>query len=309
MTKYAIQRFISMVLVIFIIATATFFLMRVIPGGPFSREKKVPPQVLKNLERRYNLDWPLWKQYADYMWNLARGDLGPSFRYQGRTVNSIIKDGFPVSATLGFMAVCLALLIGIPAGIISALNQNKWQDNLAMLGSIIGVSIPSFVLAVIMIYVFGLKLGWLPTAMWGRPSQAIMPAIALALGPTAVIARLMRSTMLEVIQQDYIKTARAKGLPQRLVIYRHALKNALIPVVTFLGPYIAAVFTGSFVIERMFAIPGLGRYYVNSIYNRDYTVALGVTIFYSALLVFMNFVVDITYAWLDPRIQLTEGGD
>ncbi|MCL6451925.1 MAG: ABC transporter permease [Acetobacteraceae bacterium] len=306
MTRFILQRFFSMVIALWVIVTVTFLLMHAIPGGPFTFEKKLPEAILRNIEARYHLDWPLWKQYADYMWNLLKWDLGPSFKYEARTVNDIINSGFPISATLGALSVSLALVIGLPAGIISALNQNKWQDNAAMFAAIVGVSVPNFILASLLMYVFALKLGWLPPARWGSPQQVIMPVIALSGFSTAFIARLMRSSMLEVVQQDYIRTARAKGLPQLMVIYRHAVKNAIIPVVTYLGPLIAGVFTGSFIIEHIFAIPGLGKHYVTSIYNRDYTVILGVTIFYSILLVLMNFLVDVAYVFIDPRISYVE---
>ncbi|HPB33905.1 MAG TPA: ABC transporter permease, partial [Caldisericia bacterium] len=278
------------------------------PGGPFTKEKKLPDAVLKNLEKKYNLDAPLWKQYTDYMLDLLKGDLGPSFRYDALTVNDIIKKGFPVSALLGFISILLAIIIGIPAGVISSLKQNSWRDNIVMFFSILGISIPNFILATLLMYIFGLKLGILPIAGWGNFSNLILPSITLAAYPTAFIARMTRSSMLEVLSQDYIKTARSKGLSEYVVIFKHGLKNAILPVVTYLGPLIAAVFTGSFVVERLFFIPGLGRYYVTSIYDRDYTVILGTTIFYAAFLVFANFIVDIVYAFLDPRITYTSKG-
>jgi len=306
MSKYVIRRLLSMFLVVLIVASATFFLMRFLPSGPFSREKALPAAVIKNLEERYHMNDPLWKQYVDYIGNLLRGDLGPSFKYRDRTVNSIIKDGFPVSATLGAVAVLLAVVIGIPLGIWGALRQNGWQDNLVMFVALLGVSVPNFIMAVLLMFIFALGLHVVPAAGWGSFRQTILPALTLAGYPTAFIARLVRSSMLEVLRQEYITTARAKGLSEHLVIFRHALRNILIPVVTVLGPLIAAVFTGSFVVEKIFAIPGLGRYYVTSINDRDYTTILGVTIFYSALLVSMNFLVDLTYAWLDPRIRYVE---
>jgi oligopeptide transport system permease protein len=294
-----------MIIVLFIVATLTFFLAKAIPGGPFTKEKKLPDAVLKNLEKKYNLDAPLWKQYTDYMLDLLKGDLGPSFRYDALTVNDIIKKGFPVSALLGFISILLAIIIGIPAGVISSLKQNSWRDNIVIFFSILGISIPNFILATLLMYIFGLKLGILPIAGWGNFSNLILPSITLAAYPTAFIARMTRSSMLEVLSQDYIKTARSKGLSEYVVIFKHGLKNAILPVVTYLGPLIAAVFTGSFVVERLFFIPGLGRYYVTSIYDRDYTVILGTTIFYAAFLVFANFIVDIVYAFLDPRITYT----
>ncbi|MDR3565460.1 MAG: ABC transporter permease [Negativicutes bacterium] len=307
MLQYILNRFLAMVIVLLIITTATFVLMHAVPGGPFTAEKNLPESVLQNINERYHLNDPLWKQYTDYIANVARGDLGPSFKYESRTVNDIIAESFPVSAELGTIAVLIAIILGIPAGIVAALRQNRWPDYLAMFGATIGISVPNFILATLFIYVFALKLQLFPVAMWDGPEYAVLPALALAAFPTAFIARLMRSSMLEIMGQDYIRTARAKGLPGYVVIYRHALKNAALPVVTYLGPLIAAIFTGSFVIETIFAIPGLGRHFVTSIYNRDYTVILGVTVFYSTMLVFLNFLVDIAYAWLDPRIKLDGG--
>lgn len=304
MLKYTIERFISIILVIFIIISATFLLMHAIPGGPFTGEKNLPEAVMKNIIERYKLNDPLWKQYVDYLGNIVRGDFGPSFKYEDRSVNDIIADGFPVSASLGLLSAVLALSVGIPAGIIAALRHNKWTDYIVMFGATIGISVPNFITATLLIYVLALKFELLPAAMWGGIEYAIMPAVALAALPTAVIARLTRSSMLEVMGQDYIRTAKAKGLDMVTIIWRHALKNALMPVVTYLGPMIAFILTGSFVIESIFAIPGLGRYFVMSIYNRDYTVILGVTIFDSIILVLLNFLVDIAYVFLDPRIKL-----
>ena len=305
MFKQVVGRFLSMLLVLWVIVTATFVLMHAIPGGPFTAEKALPEAVLKNIEARYHLNDPLPKQYMDYLGNLLQGDLGPSFKYESRTVNEIIAESFPVSAELGLVAVSISVLIGIPAGMAGALYHNRWPDHLVMLLATFGISVPSFILATVLIYIFALWLNLLPAAMWGSPEFVVLPALALAGMPTAFIARLTRSSMLEVLTQDYIRTARSKGLPQLTILCRHALKNALLPVVTYLGPMIAAIFTGSFVIESIFAIPGLGRHFVTSIYNRDYTVILGITIFYSAILVFMNFLVDLTYVWLDPRINIS----
>ncbi len=295
-----------MALTLWVIITVTFAIMHAIPGGPFTREKALPPAILANVEERYHLSDPIWKQYADYFKNLFRGDLGPSYTQQGRTVNDIIREGFPVTATLGLLAVVLALFVGVPAGIVSALRQYKWQDYLAMVFATIGVSVPSFIMAALLMYILAFHLRWLPPAMWGTPQQAIMPAIALAGFPAAFFARLVRSSMLDVMGQDYIRTARSKGLSERVVIYRHAIKNALIPAVTYFGPLLAGILTGSFVVETIFAIPGIGRSLVQGIYNRDYTVILGMTVFYSAFLVVMNLAVDLVYVLLDPRIKLAD---
>jgi len=306
MLRFILNRIVVSFITIFIIVTITFGLMHAIPGGPFTREKVLPPEVMKNIEERYHLNDPLWKQYTDYLVNLAHGDMGPSFKYPAMSVNEMISTSFPVSAQLGLISLAIMLIVGIPAGIIAALRQNKWQDHLAMFLSTLGIAIPNFVLATLLIYIVGVKLGWLPTSRWVSWKSVIMPSIALASYSTAYIARLTRSSVLEVIQQDYIRTARSKGLSERVVIYKHALKNALLPVVTYLGPLIATVLTGSFVVEKIFAIPGLGQHFVMSIGNRDYTMILGTTIFYATFLVFMNLVVDILYCYVDPRTRITK---
>jgi oligopeptide transport system permease protein len=303
MGGFIFRRVLSMLVVIWVVSTMTFFLMKTIPGGPFTAEKQLPPEILRNLEVRYRLNDPLWKQYVDYLHNLLRFDLGPSFKYEDLTVNDIIRQGFPVSAELGVLALLFALAVGVPTGLISALRQYSFSDYFSMLWALLGVSIPSFLLATLFIYFFGLRLHVLPAGGWGTPAHLLLPAVALGMYPTGFIARLTRSSMLEVIRQDYVRTARAKGLAEITVTYRHALKNAVIPVVTYLGPITAAVLTGSFVIERIFAIPGLGRYFVTSIYNRDYTVIMGTTVFYSVFLVAMNLVVDVAYGFIDPRIR------
>lgn len=302
--KYTLNRLASLVIVLLVIITVTFILMHSVPGGPFTDERNLPEAVMRNIAERYHLNDPLWKQYIDYLKNILTGDFGPSFKYEDRSVNAIIAEGFPVSAILGTVSVALALIVGIPAGIIAALKQHKWEDYSVMFGATLGVSVPNFVIASLLVYVFALQLDIFPAALWEGPESLVLPAISLAAMPTAIIARLTRSSMLEVLSQDYIKTARAKGLSDFTIIWRHALKNSLMPVITYLGPLVAGVFTGSFVIESIFAIPGLGKYFVTSIYNRDYTVILGVTIFYSGILVFLNFLVDMTYQFLDPRIKL-----
>lgn len=304
MFRYTLNRIVSSLLVLLAIISITFLLMHAIPGGPFTNEKNIPAAVLKNIEEHYHINDPLWKQYTDYLSSLARFDLGPSFKYAGRSVNDIIRESFPVSCQLGLLSICLALLLGIPAGAVAALRQNKWQDYATMLLATIGVSVPSFVVATVLVYLLAIRLSLLPAAMWGGIEYMIMPSVALAAHPMAFIARLTRSSMLEVLAQDYIKTARAKGLPQSVILYRHALKNALIPVVTYAGPMSASILTGSFIIETIFAIPGLGRHFVTSIYNRDYTVILGVTVFYSVLVIGLNLIVDLVYPLLDPRIKL-----
>lgn len=304
MFAYIIKRIINAIAVLWVVITITFFLMHAIPGGPFTAEKSLPPVVLHSIEERYKLNDPLYKQYGDYLINLVQGDLGPSFKYPGRSVNDIIKDGFPVSFELGIEAILIAIIIGVPAGILAAVKRDKWQDRMVNFCTTLGVAVPSFVVAALLIYVLSTKLHLLPAAMWNGWKYQIMPAFALAGMPMSYIARLTRSSMLDVLGQDYIKTARAKGLSWLSVLFKHALPNSLIPVVTYIGPMAAGILTGSFVIESIFAIPGLGQYFVTSIYNRDYTVILGVTIFYSVIVIALNTLVDLIYPILDPRIKL-----
>ncbi|BDA09804.1 oligopeptide transport system permease protein OppB [Megamonas funiformis] len=303
---YIIKRIFNAFIVLWIVITITFFLMHAIPGGPFTAEKSLPPYVLHSIEERYKLNDPLYKQYGDYLCNLLQGDLGPSFKYPGRSVNDIIKDGFPVSFKLGIEAILIAIIIGIPAGILAGVKKDKWQDRAVNFFTTLGVAVPSFVVAALLIYVLSTKLHLLPAAMWNGWRYEIMPALALSGMPMSFIARLTRSSMLDILSQDYIKTARAKGLSWSKVLIKHALPNSLIPVVTYLGPMTASILTGSFVIETIFAIPGLGQYFVTSIYNRDYTVILGVTIFYSVIVIVLNMVVDLLYPLLDPRIKIGE---
>lgn len=304
--EYIIKRIFNAFIVLWIVITITFFLMHAIPGGPFTAEKSLPPYVLHSIEERYKLNDPLYKQYGDYLCNLVQGDLGPSFKYPGRSVNDIIKDGFPVSFKLGIEAILIAIIIGIPAGILAGVKKDKWQDRAVNFFTTLGVAVPSFVVAALLIYVLSTKLHLLPAAMWNGWRYEIMPALALSGMPMSFIARLTRSSMLDILSQDYIKTARAKGLSWSKVLIKHALPNSLIPVVTYLGPMTASILTGSFVIETIFAIPGLGQYFVTSIYNRDYTVILGVTIFYSVIVIVLNMVVDLLYPLLDPRIKIGE---
>lgn len=305
MIRYLSRRLFSMAIALWLVITITFAIMHTIPGGPFASEKKLPDGIIRNLEERYHLNDSLWEQYVNYLGHLLQGDLGPSFKYEYQTVNSIIKTTFPVSATLGSLAICFSLIVGLPVGIMAALWQNRWPDYLSMVLTSLCFSVPSFILSGLLMYVFAYRLGWLPAAMWGTWQQAVLPVIALSALPTAFIAKLIRSSMLEVLQQDYLRTARAKGLSEPMIILRHAFKNAIFPVLTYLGPMTAAILTGSFVVESVFAVPGLGRWFVQSVISRDYTVILGVTVFYSALLMLMNLLVDIVYTLIDPRIKIT----
>ena len=309
MLNYLGKRLLNSIIVLWIVMTVTFLLMHAIPGGPFTAEKNLPPAVQANIEARYKLNDPLTTQYMDYVENILHGDLGPSFKYVGRSVNDIIGESFPVSFELGMEAILISLLLGIPAGVLAAYRRNNWQDRTVNLLTTIGIAVPGFVLAALMVEIFAMKLGLLPAAMWIDWKSRILPAFALAAMPMAFITRLTRSSMLEVLGQDYIKTAKAKGLGTTYILFKHALPNALIPVVTYIGPMVASILTGSFVIETIFAIPGLGSYFVTSIYNRDYTVILGVTIFYSAIIILMNMLVDIIYPMLDPRINIGEKED
>lgn len=304
MLNYICKRLVASILTLFIVITATFFLIRSLPGGPFQGEKNYSPEVLQSMEAKYGLDKPMSQQYLNYMGNLLKGDLGPSLKYQGRTVNDIVGYSFPASAKLGAVTIIVSVLVGTWMGIVSALNQGKWQDKLCMVGSTLGVTVPSFVLATFLIYVFSLKLKLLPTIGFSEPIHYIMPVIALGGYSIAYIARLSRSSLLDVIRQDYIRTAKAKGLSSRVITYKHALKNSLIPIITFLGPLAAAIITGSFVVEQIFGIPGLGREFVTTINNRDYTAIMGITVFYSSLVIIFNFIVDILYSLIDPRIKL-----
>jgi oligopeptide transport system permease protein OppB len=306
MGGYVVRRVVSMFITLFFVITLTFVMMHSIPGNPFTGEKKLPPAIEKALLEKYNLDKPLSQQYVDYVSGVAKGDFGPSMKYNGRTVNDMIGDGFPISAELGGLAILLIVIVGIPLGVIAALKQGTWIDRTMIFFAIVGVTIPSFVLATLLIYVFGTRLKVLPTSRWVSWKSRIMPTIALGVSSIAYVARLTRSSMLEVINQDYIRTARAKGLTETVVVFKHALKNALIPVVTYLGPLTAGILTGSFIIEKIFAVPGMGRMFVESISNRDYTVIMGVTIFYSLILVVFIFIVDLVYGLIDPRIKINK---
>jgi oligopeptide transport system permease protein len=304
MLGYVLRRVAGFVPVLFVIVSVSFFLMRLAPGGPFDQERALPEQVRANIEARYHLDEPLWRQYLRYMAEVLRGDLGPSFRYPDRSVNELLALGFPVSLTLGLCALAVALTLGGVSGVLAALGRNRVMDYLTMSLSLWGVSIPNFVLGPILMLVFALGLGWLPVAGWDTWRHLILPSVTLGAFYAAYIARLTRAGMLEVIGQDFIRTARAKGLRESVVVLRHALPGAVLPVVTYLGPASAAVLTGSVVVETIFSIPGIGRYFVSSALNRDYTMVLGTVVFYSVLLVGFNLIVDVLYAYLDPRVQV-----
>lgn len=304
MVKYIVKRVILAALTVFLVSTITFFLMNLVPGGPFIAEKSISAQAQAALNEKFGLDKPLIVQYKNYMLSALKGDFGLSLKQRGRTVTEIITSRFPVSARLGGISVLVSMLVGIPLGSIAALNRGKWIDNLIIVIATCGIAVPSFVLCTVGMYLFGVMLGWLPTFGLSSPLHYILPIFALSFYPTAYIARLMRSSMLDVIGQDYMRTARAKGLSQTKTLFKHALRNAILPVVTYLGPLLAYTLTGSFIVEKIFVIPGLGNQFVSSIMNRDYTVIMGTTIFLAALLITMNMLVDIAYKFIDPRIQL-----
>ncbi len=306
MFQYILRRTGGAIIVIWAVITITFLLLRAIPGGPFTEEKKLPPEVLVQVEARYHLQDPLWKQYTDYLANIASFDLGPSYQYAGRSVNDIIAEAFPVSAQLGLGALIVSLVVGIMAGVISALRPNSWVDYGVTVLSTLGISVPSFITGALLAFVFGYYLHLLPAALWRGPTYMILPIITLASQPTGFLARLTRAGMIEALQSDYIKTAKAKGVPMPIILFKHALGNAILPVVTYVGPLTAALLTGSFIVESIFALPGLGGYFVNSIYNRDYTLTLGITVFYSILVVLFNLMVDIAYPLIDPRVMIGE---
>ncbi|MES2490867.1 MAG: oligopeptide ABC transporter permease OppB [Pseudomonadota bacterium] len=305
MIRYAFIRLLSAIPALLILITLTFFMMRAAPGGPFDRERDVSPEVRAKLEQAYHLDESLWKQYGRYLTALSQGDLGPSFKYGDRSVNELIAAGFPVSLKIGGLAMLLALLLGGAFGIIAALRQNGVVDYSVMTLAMVGISIPNYVFAPLAILLFAVTLGWLPAGGWndGAFSNLVLPVLALAAPQVAYIARLMRGSMIEVLHAPYIRTARAKGLSERVVILRHALRPALLPVLSYLGPASAGIITGSVVIEQIFGIPGIGRYFVTAALNRDYTVVMGVVIFYGVLVILFNFLVDLLYGVLDPRAR------
>lgn len=306
MSNYLVKRVLMMIVTLWIIVTLTFSLMHVIPGNPFASESdQLPEQILNNLRAKYNLDQPLPVQYVLYLKNLLLLDLGPSIKSDSRGVNDMISDGFGASAWLGAQAIAIALVFGITFGIVAALNRNKWLDYVAMALAVLGVAIPSFIMAPLLINFFAIKVSIFPVATWGTWMHTVLPSLALAFGPVAIITRYMRASMIEVMNQNYIRTAEAKGIPMFLVVLRHGIRNAILPVVTFLGPLIASLITGTFVVEKIFAIPGIGKYFVDGIFNRDYPVILGTTIFYSAILIVTIFLIDIAYTLIDPRIKLT----
>ena len=297
-----IKRVLMAIPVLLAVSTMTFFLIKLAPGGPFDAEKAVSPQVLKNLNAVYNLDASQWEQYTDYMTGVVQGDFGPSFKYPGRSVTEMISSGLPITFELAMYAILIALVIGILSGVLAALKRNTMLDFIPMAIAMIGICVPTFLMGPLLVLIFGIQLELLPVAGWGQLSgDKILPSITLGFAYAAYIARLSRGGMLEVLNQDFIRTARAKGLTERMVVIKHAMQGGLIPVVSFLGPAIAGLLAGSFVVETIFQIPGLGRFYVEAALNRDYTMILGTTIFFSAMIVFFNLLSDLASLWLNPR--------
>ncbi len=303
MIHYALRRLLTSVPTLLVLISLTFFMMRAAPGGPFDRERTLSPEIERAMQAAYHLDEPLWQQFARSLGGLLRGDLGPSFQYPGFSVSELIAQGAPVSLLLGVLALMLAVPFGAGLGITAALRHNRLADYSVMTVAMTGLALPSFVLAPLLILAFAVNLGWLPAGGWGRASALVLPVVALALPQVAAIARLMRGAMIEALNQNFIRAARAKGLPERLVVLRHALPSALMPLLSYLGPAAAGVMTGSVVVEQIFGIPGIGRYFVQAALNRDYPLVLGVVIFYGALIVLFNFLVDLLYGALDPRVK------
>jgi oligopeptide transport system permease protein len=303
MFSYVLKRFLVAILVLWIIATFTFLLVRVVPGGPFDAEKNLPPQIIANIKAKYHLDKPVHEQYLLYMERLAHGDLGVSYKYVNRTVNDILLDAFPVSLQLGVFGLLLAVAIGVPLGTVAAVNRGRWPDSIAMFLTTVGVSLPGFVVGALLILVFGLYLKILPVALWESARHMILPSLTLALGPAAYISRLTRASVLEVLEKDWVRTARSKGLSNSATIVKHVLRNALVPVATVLGPLTAILITGSFVVEYIYAVPGMGRFFITAVSNRDYDLIIGTTLIFAVLLIVANAVVDIVYHMLDPRMQ------
>jgi len=301
MLGFVIRRLLDAIPTLLVLVAVAFFMIRLAPGGPFDAEKRLPPQVEQNLRAAYHLDEPLPMQFGRYLGNLLRGDFGPSFQYRDRTVTELIAAGFPVSFRLGGLALLLALIVGVGLGTAAALRQNGPADHAAMAVAMAGISIPGFVVAPLLVLLFAITLGWLPAGGLGGAANLVMPVATLALPQVAYIARLTRGSLIEVMRSNFIRTARAQGLPLRTILLRHALKPALVPVVSYLGPAAAGLITGSVVVEQIFGLPGLGRYFVAGALNRDYTLVMGIVIFYGVLIILCNLVVDLLYGWLDPR--------
>ena len=303
MVKFIFRRALTLIPVLWVIVTLVFFMMRLAPGGPFDEERPLPPEAIARMREHYNLDASLWRQYLEYMGELLRGNLGPSLKKRDYTVNELVALKLPVSVELGLYALIYAVVLGLTAGVLASSRPNSWRDHLPMSFAMIGICVPNIVLGPLLVLVFAIWLGWLPASGWGEPASRVLPVVTLGTAYTAYIARLARGGMLEVMSQDFIRTARAKGLGEAAVVVRHALRGGIQPVATFLGPAAAGLLTGSFVVENVFDIPGLGTEFVSSAQNRDYTMVLGTVLVYASLILLFNLAVDVVQAWLDPRVR------
>lgn len=304
MFVFIVKRILQSIPVLLLVTAVTFFMIHAAPGGPFSQERVLPPEVIKHLNERYHLDEPIWQQFLGYVGHLLQGDFGPSFKYPTHTVNDLIAAGFPATFELAIYATLFALIVGLTAGIIASLKPNSIQDYIPMSSAMLGICLPSFVLGPLLLLIFGIWLQWLPVAGWGQiPGDKILPSVTLGAAYAAYIARISRGGMLEILSQDYIRTARAKGLSTSRIIFVHALRGGITPVISFLGPAIAGLLAGSFVVETIFQIPGLGRFYVQAAFNRDYTMIMGCTIFFAFLIIVFNLLADVLLVWLNPKLR------
>jgi oligopeptide transport system permease protein len=304
MIRFLSKRLLHGLAVLWVVVTLTFVLLRILPGGPFDSERRLPPEIMANIQAKYHLDEPWLKQYARYLAGVAQGDLGPSYKYIDRTVSDIIKDTLPTSTLLGVLALAFAVILSFPLAVAAAAYHNRWIDRGCVFLATLGISLPHFLLGAMLIWVFSLKLGWFQAARWGSPDSAVLPTITLGAMPCAYFTYLLRSSLLETLGEDFIRTARAKGLKEPFVLFKHAVRNSLIPVLTLLGPIFATLVAGSFVVEYVFAIPGMGRFFISAVSDRDYPLITGVTLVYTAILVCANLLVDMCYSLVDPRIRV-----
>jgi oligopeptide transport system permease protein len=304
MIRFVLRRFLWAIPVLWVVATLTFLLMQMVPGGPFDKDKPLPPEIKANVEAKYHLDKPVWQQYLLYLRSLSGGDLGPSYKYLGRDVTDIIRDALPVSLQLGMFALGVAILAGFLLGILAVIKPYSWIDRSSMFMATAGISVPNFVIGALLILFLSHLYKFFPPALWEGWRYAVLPALTLGLGPAAFIARLLRSSILETLHQDFVRTARAKGMSEAVILVKHVLKNSVTPVVTFLGPLTATLVTGSFVVEYIFAIPGMGKFFITAVTNRDYPLIMGVTLVYAIIILLANLLVDLAYAYLDPRVRV-----
>lgn len=303
MVRFLIRRLLHALVVLWVVASLTFLLLHITPGGPFDRERRLPPEVLANVAAKYHLDEPWWNQYTRYLTAIVQGDLGPSYKYLDRNVTDIVADTLPVSASLGLFALGFSLAFSFPVGLIAAYYHNSWTDRFCLFIATLGISVPTFILGALLIWLFSLQLGWFQAGRWGDISSVVLPTATLGAAPAAYLSYLLRSAILDTLGEDFVRTARAKGLKETTVLFKHALSNSLIPVLTVLGPLTAGLVTGSFVVEYVFAIPGTGRFFITAVTDRDYPLIMGVTLVYTALLVGANLLVDLLYSFFDPRIK------